>query len=263
MNKNIVFRISFIISLIIHLILGILIYLLMDKYKSSENVEEKKVKLAFKRGGDSAKEDSKFKENTSLPKSPPQQPAQPKQQTIKQQAQEPNQHKAQPKNTTNIDKQIDLSKLQVYSQNDVQDSNIPPQNQTSQSNITQMLQNLPQDTREEIIDLYGDELGDYGEAERDFIINNLREIGRITQYHLNLRGYPPDAGYLGQQGKNAVEFYLYPNGDISDLKIILDSKSMILDKNTIKTIQIAYKDYPHPTTKTKIKIYVKYYLFYY
>ena len=77
-----------------------------------------------------------------------------------------------------------------------------------------------------------------------------------------LAGYPPDAGYLGQQGTNAVEFYLYPNGDISDLKIIQETQSMILDKNTITVIQIAYKDYPRPTTKTKIKIYVKYYLQY-
>ena len=133
---------------------------------------------------------------------------------------------------------------------------------TKLASVARKLQSLPRDLQNEIKQLYGDELGDYGDAEQDFIINNLREIGRITQYHLSRRGYPPDAGYLGQQGTNAVEFYLYPNGDISDLKIIQETQSMILDKNTITVIQIAYKDYPRPTTKTKIKIYVKYYLQY-
>lgn len=271
MKKNNILRISFVVSLLIHMIFGILIYMILDKYSTKESTpEEKKVKLAFKRGGDSAKDDSKFKENTPLPRknTTEQSQSQPQQQAAQQNFQQSKKSESQDKITldkTNPKRQLDLSNLQIYNQNDQQMQATQPrsENQIAQNNIAQMLQNLPQDEREEIANLYGDELGDYGEAERDFIINNLRDIGRITQYHLNLRGYPPDAGYLGQQGKNAVEFYLYPNGDISDLKIILDSKSMILDKNTIKTIQIAYKDYPRPTTRTKIKIYVKYYLLYY
>lgn len=113
-------------------------------------------------------------------------------------------------------------------------------------------------TRQEIDELYGDEFGDLGSAEKDFIKNNLRNIGRITQKYLQ---YPREAGYLGQDGENAVEFYLYPNGDISDLKIIKNSGSIILDKNTTKTIEIAYKDYPRPTTKTLIRIKVRYFLY--
>ncbi len=272
-QKNIL-KITFLISLLAHILIGILIYFAFDKRNLLDSkLEEKKVKLAFKRGGDSMREDSNIKENTSISQSQIQEMLnQQSQQANNQiskttpdilQKQENHKQIPQPQHTKDADKNVDLSSLQLYSQDTLQ-NNINSQNTSStQSNLSQILKNIPKDQRDEILDLYGDELGDYGEAERDFIVNNLRDIGRITQYYLNLRGYPPDAGYLGQQGKNAVEFYLHPNGDISDLHIIVDSKSMILDKNSLKTIQIAYKDYPRPTTKTKIRIYVKYYLYYY
>lgn len=60
---------------------------------------------------------------------------------------------------------------------------------------------------------------------------------------------------------NIVEFFLHPNGDISDLKLINSSGYSSLDKNSIETIEIAYKDYPRPNEKTKIKIYVYYKLY--
>ncbi|MGD9595809.1 MAG: energy transducer TonB, partial [Wolinella sp.] len=66
------------------------------------------------------------------------------------------------------------------------------------------------------------------------------------------------AGQLGQEGINAVEFYLHPNGDISDLRLIRSVGYTLLDKNSLKTIEIAYKDYPRPKTKTKIRIKVYY-----
>ncbi|PAF54079.1 hypothetical protein BKH42_02375 [Helicobacter sp. 13S00482-2] len=157
--------------------------------------------------------------------------------------------------------------------NKYQKSYIDPKNLSLLSNQQMMALQMPQNssnlsskndqgqdryTREEIDKLYGDEFGDLGSAEKDFIKNNLRDIGRITQKYLQ---YPREAGYLGQDGTNAIEFYLYPNGDISDLKIIKNSGSIILDKNTIKTVQIAYKDYPRPTTKTLIRINVRYFLY--
>ncbi len=116
---------------------------------------------------------------------------------------------------------------------------------------------LDNQTRRDIDELYGEEFGDLGTAEKDFIRNNLKDIGRITQKYLE---YPQVAAYLGQDGTNAVEFYLHPNGDISDLKIIIGSEYKMLDDNTLKTIQIAYKDYPRPKTKTLIRIRVRYYL---
>ncbi|WP_163499307.1 energy transducer TonB [Helicobacter suis] len=113
-------------------------------------------------------------------------------------------------------------------------------------------------TRKDIDELYGEEFGDLGTAEKDFIKSNLSEIGRITQKYLE---YPSAAGYLGQDGVDAVEFYLHPNGDITGLKIIEPSGYKLLDDNTLKTITIAYKDYPRPSTTTLIRIRVRYFIY--
>jgi len=83
-------------------------------------------------------------------------------------------------------------------------------------------------------------------------------IGKITQRYLQ---YPEISAKTGQSGVNVVEFTLHPNGDISDLRISDSSYFTALDKNTIETIQIAYKDYPRPKEPTKIKIFVNYILY--
>lgn len=112
-------------------------------------------------------------------------------------------------------------------------------------------------TKQDISKFYGAEFGEFGLEEQEYILNNLANIGRITQRYLR---YPPNAGMLAQSGGNVVEFYLHPNGDISDLKIIKQSGFILLDRNSIKTIEIAYKDYPHPKTKTLIRFFINYYL---
>jgi len=103
--------------------------------------------------------------------------------------------------------------------------------------------------------LYGDEFDSMSEAQKEFIRDNLSGIGRITEKHLR---YPDVAGKLGMQGQSVVEFWLHPNGDISELRLLDTSGYKALDKNSIETIEIAYKDYPRPRQKTKIRIYVRY-----
>ncbi|PZT48356.1 hypothetical protein B6S12_04325 [Helicobacter valdiviensis] len=108
---------------------------------------------------------------------------------------------------------------------------------------------------QEIEELYGEDLYSLSKEERKFIEDNLSGIGRITQKYLK---YPAIAGKIGQHGDNIVEFYLYPNGDISDLRLLTPSGYRLLDDNSVKTIEIAYKDYPYPSVKTKIRIKVMY-----
>ncbi len=104
-------------------------------------------------------------------------------------------------------------------------------------------------------ELYKDEFDTYTDGQKEFIKNSLDDIGRITQKYLR---YPDVAGRLGQQGRSTIEFYLHPNGDISDLKLIGSSGYALLDRNSIHTIKTAYKDYPRPSETTKIRIYVYY-----
>ena len=108
---------------------------------------------------------------------------------------------------------------------------------------------------QQIQDLYGVEFGSLSQNAQKFIKNNLDNIGKITQRYLK---YPSVAGKVGQEGDNVVEFYLHPNGDISDLRLLHSSGYTLLDNNSLHTIKIAYKDYPYPSEKTKIRIRVMY-----
>lgn len=110
---------------------------------------------------------------------------------------------------------------------------------------------------QDALDLYGQSYDNLSKKERIFIKNHLSDIGRITQRYLK---YPAIAGRLGVSGLNRVEFFLYPNGDISEIRLLRGSSYSILDENTIQTIRHAYKDYPHPDEKTRIRIEVRYIL---
>lgn len=157
-------------------------------------------------------------------------------------------------NTQQNHTKIDLNNLALNSQSSTQ--------RGKRNSIAQAFARhryIDEITKNDVFELYGEEFGDYGLVEQDFIINNLRDIGRITQRYLK---YPVNAIRLGQQGKNVVEFYLHPNGDISELRIIKSSGYEILDRNSERTIELAYKDYPHPISKVRIRIFVDLALYY-
>ena len=108
---------------------------------------------------------------------------------------------------------------------------------------------------------YGSEFNAFTPTQKKFIEKNLGSIYRITQRTLTRNGYPRVAARTQQQGTQIVTFYLHPNGAISGLRLKKRVGYASLDKNTIKVIRIAYKDYPRPKTKTKITFYVEYSLF--
>ncbi len=119
--------------------------------------------------------------------------------------------------------------------------------------------NLLDNITQSYLKLYDKEdYNSFTKVQKVFLQNNLKDIGKITQKYLT---YPNIAIQTRQHGMNIAEFYLYPNGDISSLKLIKSSGYNSLDKNSIETIEIAYKDYPRPKTKTKIRIYVFYNLY--
>lgn len=266
---------SLIISLVIHAILGFGAYFLIEKSEIlSQKNEPKKVQLSFKRGGDSAIKDSKFKENTSIPSRVARelnemaQNAQDSHESTPQilqmplNAQNSNQNSRESSGTKSADKDspknaLNLSNLQIYDNVNINPNVREMKYKQALSYIA--TRPIPSDQKAEIIDLYGDELGDYGLAEIDFIVNNLRDIGRITQYHINRRGYPREAALLGQSGKLVIEFYLHPNGDISELRVVSSSNSIILDNDMQTNIKVAFREFPRPTTKVKIRCFMTYY----
>ena len=138
------------------------------------------------------------------------------------------------------------------------------------NNIEQKINNIQQnklidikainkldDITKKYINLYGNEYFKFSVETKKFLNKNLKTIAEITQFYLK---YPNIAIKMKQQGTNIVQFFLYPNGDIKNVKITSETGYNSLDKNSIRTINIAYKDYPLPKEKTKIIIYITYYL---
>lgn len=107
------------------------------------------------------------------------------------------------------------------------------------------------------IKLYGEEFNKYSDDTKKYLKKSLNTIGQITQRYLE---YPSLAAYGGQSGTNVIEFFLHPDGTISDVKVKSSSGYNILDWNTKDTIEKAYREYPRPKEKTKIIIYVNYIL---
>ncbi len=115
---------------------------------------------------------------------------------------------------------------------------------------------IAQDLRE----AYGDEFGKLSEGEQKYLLDNQEIMRRITQEVLNRVGSVNLPDNLRVNRHNIIEFYLYPNGDISEIKFIENSGFYILDDTTKETIEYAYSRYPRPQQKTLIRYKVGYYL---
>jgi outer membrane biosynthesis protein TonB len=113
---------------------------------------------------------------------------------------------------------------------------------------------------EDIKEAYGDTFGELSEGEQKYILDNQEVMRRITQQVLNRVGGVNLPNNLRVNEHNIVEFYLYPNGDISDIKFVERSGFYILDDTTKETIEYAYSRYPRPKQKTLIRYRVGYYL---
>lgn len=261
------------VSLLLHIFASTGTYLLIKNKNLLAKNEPKKIKLSYKRGGDFKLENSPYRLNSAIPEHLLKQQDAPQDSTHEiaqlnigsdsmKNARDSTQEKADStqkdsaKNHTA--ESLNLSSLQIYN-NASFSTNTRDTNYKNAINYIASRQ-APSDVKQEIFELYGDELGDYGLAEIDFLLDNLRDIGRITQYHINRRGFPQAAKLLNQQGKNIIEFYLHPNGDISNLRVVSSANSVILDNDMMTNIKVAFREYPRPTTKVKIRFYMEYIL---
>lgn len=111
-----------------------------------------------------------------------------------------------------------------------------------------------------IKDSYGDTFALLSAGEQKYILDNQEIMRRITQEVLNRVASVSIPRELRVNDYNLVEFYLYPNGDISDIKILRRSGFYKLDDTTVETIQYAYSRYPRPKQKTLIRYKFGYYL---
>lgn len=109
-----------------------------------------------------------------------------------------------------------------------------------------------------IKELYGDEFGKLSEGQQKYILDNQEIMRRITQQVLTRVASVNLSRDLNVNRMNIIEFYLHPNGDMSDFRFLQKSGFYVLDDTTKETIEYAYSRYPRPDEKTLIRYNVYY-----
>ncbi|MBW6487632.1 energy transducer TonB [Sulfurimonas sp.] len=107
-------------------------------------------------------------------------------------------------------------------------------------------------------ELYGDEFGKLTSGQQKYLIDNQEIMRRITQEILNRIARVNLRHDMNVNRVNIVEFYLHPNGDMTNFKFLQSSGYQILDQTTQETIEFAYSRYPRPNEKILIRYNVFY-----
>lgn len=129
-------------------------------------------------------------------------------------------------------------------------SKADPNPSSSSESITQVGDNIQK--------LYGDKFGELSQGEQKYILDNQETMRRITQSVLDRYGRSKIPDNLRVDETNTIEFYLHPDGSISDIHFLKNSRFSILNDTTKETIEIAYAKYPRPAQKTLIRYRVWY-----
>lgn len=113
-----------------------------------------------------------------------------------------------------------------------------------------------------IKELYGDDFGKLTPGQQKYILDNQEIMRRITQEILTRVASVNLPRDLNVNRINVIEFYLHPNGDMTDFKFLKTSGYYVLDDTTKETIEYAYSRYPRPKEKILIRYNVYYNLAY-
>ncbi len=123
---------------------------------------------------------------------------------------------------------------------------------------TKRASNSGSSINQNVKELYGDEFGKLSNGQQKYILDNQEIMRRITQQVLSRVARVNIRQNLNVNRNNVIEFYLHPNGDMTDFKFLQKSGYYILDDTTKETISYAYSRYPRPTEKTLIRYNVLY-----
>lgn len=249
--KNIIF--AFIISVILHLLLLVSYNKSLNETKQ-ENKQEQNEKIVEK------KSDVKFvkiqQEIISQEKKiEPKPELKVSEKIIEKQIKVPK-NESENKIAQNTKKSADIKQAKEMQKNILKETNAL-QEKTLENFLSQK-EPINKNILNELEKLYGEEYKNFTKVQKAYLEKNLNNFQVITQRVLDRMGYPELAAKQKIGGINTVEFIFYPNGDISDLRIINSSGYSVLDKHSIELIEIAYKDYPKPTEPIKIRFRVFY-----
>ncbi len=130
------------------------------------------------------------------------------------------------------------------------------QTSATAANASKRESRIPNDIRE----AYGDAFGKLTEGERKYLLDNQEIMRRLTQTQLNDTGAAMIPNNMRVNDDNIVEFYLHPDGRMTDFRYVHHSNFFLLDEVTKETIESVYWKYPRPAQKTLIRYKFGYYL---
>ncbi len=122
--------------------------------------------------------------------------------------------------------------------------------QQDQSIKTQSLMKRSSQVAQNIKELYGSKFAKLSKGEQKYIQDNMDIMRQITHDTLIRIARDNIPNNLRVNSTNFIEFYLYPDRDITDFKFLQNSNYYILDDTTKETIEYAYSKYPKPAQKT-------------
>lgn len=180
------------------------------------------------------------------------QKAQPKREQIKANTTTPQ------KTTTAPSTDIDLQSLSIPQEQGEFDPFASPKPSLTQNLKMQAdnasFEKLPQKIQNDLLQLYGTELQNMSKAEKDYLAESYFLNGEVFQQTADRMGYPKLATYLKQQGVGLIEFVLYPDGHIENIKILQSTKSEVLDDSMRQLIEQAAKNLKRPPKPIPIRV---------
>lgn len=157
---------------------------------------------------------------------------------------------------------IDLNALQILEEGSTQSGGFNPLSLPSPS-LTNTLRNqqnnvnlekLPPRILEELRRLYGSKLDSLSREEKDYIAESYFLNYAVFQQSADRLGYPKLAAYLKQQGEGIIEFTLYPDGHVDDIRILVSTKYEELDDSMRRVIEMSAKDLKRPPSPITVRI---------
>ncbi len=285
MNRS---NIALLIAVLIHIIFLLLFWIVtsIQPKDSDPKKEEKKIKISLKELPKKYKKSGLTKKKVSEPKIAPPMPKGSQLKKIvkkppvefkpKKEPKETNLNKQKPKKTPKDTKEIEklvkkikpLPPVEQYIPLKQADKNVkkeePLYSLLSQDHSDKEKNKEKKQIRSgssianNIKELYGEEFGKLSPGQQKYILNNQEIMRRITQQVLNRVARVNIPHDLNVNRVNVIEFYLHPNGDMTDFKFLQKSNYYILDETTKETIEYAYSRYPRPEEKTLIRYNVFY-----
>jgi outer membrane biosynthesis protein TonB len=160
--------------------------------------------------------------------------------------------KATDQTKTSVTPQVPKEHAKLYKFLSQEDKSSSTAQNTSQK--TKKSSQVEQNVKE----LYGSKFAELSQGEQKYIQDNMEVMRQITQDTLNRVGRVNIPDNFRVNSTNVIEFYLHPNGDMTDFKFLQNSNYYILDDTTKETIEYAYSKYPRPAQKTLIRYKVYY-----